>query len=76
LKPKNEGFLKIDVSIKNNVFHFSILNDKEENVEQKEYSGIGTVNIRKRLKLLYPAKHELKIEDRGKSFFVEMKIKL
>lgn len=76
LKPKNDSFLKIDVSVENNIFHFSIVNDKEENRGEREFSGIGTVNIRKRLELLYPGKHELKIEDYGKSFFVEMKINL
>ncbi len=76
LKLKNEGFLKIDISIANNVFYFSIINDKEENVEEKEFGGIGTDNIRKRLELLYPDKHKLKMEDRGQSFWVEMKINL
>jgi len=76
LKPKHDGFLRINVFINNNIFHFSIINDKEENREERKFSGIGTVNIRKRLELLYPGKHELKIEDQGKSFFVEMKINL
>jgi len=76
LKAKHDGFLKIDVSFNNNIFHFSIINDKEENKEERKFSGIGTVNIRKRLELLYPGKHELKIEDRGKIFFVGMKINL
>jgi LytS/YehU family sensor histidine kinase len=76
LKTKGNGFLKIDVSFDNNIFHFKIINDKEEHMREHEFSGIGTVNIRKRLQLLYPGKHELKIEDRGKSFFVEMKLNL
>jgi LytS/YehU family sensor histidine kinase len=76
LKSKNEGFLKIDISIVNNVFYFSIINDKEEDIEKKEFGGIGTANIRKRLELLYPEKHKMKMEDRGKSFYVEMKINL
>ncbi len=76
LKSKNEGFLIIDISIFNNIFCFSIVNDKEENMKEKEFGGIGTANISKRLELLYPDKHELKIEDRGKSFYVAMKINL
>ena len=76
LKRKHDGFLRINVSLGNNIFYFSIINDKEENKREREFSGIGTVNIRKRLELLYPGKHELKIEDRGKSFFVEMKLNL
>ena len=76
LKKKNEGFLIIDISVFDNVFCFSIVNDKEENSEEKQFGGIGTANIRKRLQLLYPDKHELKMEDRGNSFYVEMKINL
>jgi len=76
LKTKDEGFLKIDISIVNNVFHFSIVNDKKENIEEKKFGGIGIVNIRKRLALLYPDNHQLTVEDRGKSFYVEMKINL
>jgi hypothetical protein len=76
LKLKNGGFLKINVSVDNNIFYFSILNDKEENLKVRKFSGIGIVNIRKRLELLYPGKHELTMEDRGTSFYVGMKINL
>lgn len=76
LKSKNEGFLKINISVADNVFYFSVLNDKKEKMRQKEFGGIGQQNVRKRLQLLYPGKHELKIEDRDKSFYVEMMINL
>ncbi|MEO6837347.1 MAG: hypothetical protein ABI185_03100 [Ginsengibacter sp.] len=58
------------------VVEFSIINDKDEKNKQHEFGGIGQVNVRKRLQLLYPQKHELKMEDRGKTFFVEMTINL
>jgi two-component system, LytTR family, sensor kinase len=76
LKSKNERFLKINISVVNNFFYFSILNDKEEKSCSKEFGGIGHLNVRKRLELLYHNKHELRIEDRGKSFYVEMMINL
>jgi len=76
LKSKNDGFLMINISVMDNFFYFSIINDKDAKNTQQEFGGIGQVNVRKRLQLLYPEKHELKIEDRGKSFFVEMKINL
>ncbi len=76
LKSKNEGFLKINISVLNHIFYFSIQNDKEEKYEKKGFGGIGHRNVRKRLQLLYPGKHDLKIEDRGKTFYVAMMINL
>ncbi len=76
LKTKNEGFLKMNISIAGNVFYFSIVNDKQEKDMHKEFGGIGLLNVRKRLELLYPDKHDLKIEDRGKTFYVTLMINL
>src|SRR6185312_5260053 len=66
LKAKNERFLKINISLENHTFYFSIQNDKEDKKMANEFGGIGLLNTRKRLELIYPGKHELKIEDRGK----------
>lgn len=76
LKSKNEGFLKINISFMDNIFYFSIINDKDGKNTTHEFGGIGHANVRKRLQLLYPGRHELKIEDRDKTFFVEMRINL
>jgi LytS/YehU family sensor histidine kinase len=76
LKSKNERFLKISIFIKNDTFYFSILNDKEEKKIANEFGGIGLLNTKKRLELIYPGKHKLKIEDLGKSFHVSMMINL
>lgn len=43
---------------------------------QAAKGGIGLANLRKRLELLYPARHSLGIEDRGNSYFVELEIRL
>lgn len=45
------------------------LAETEDNIEPGN-SGIGLTNLRKRLDLIYPDNHELRIEKRGKSFFV------
>jgi hypothetical protein len=74
LKSKDNAFLKINVSVKSDHFYFSILNDKKEKTVNRKFGGIGLANVKKRLELLYPRKHELKIEDRENSFYVEMRI--
>lgn len=76
LKKKNEGYLKINISVNDNIFYFSIVNDKEEKVNGEEFGGIGIENAKKRLELLYPGKHTLDIEDRGGSFSVKMTVNL
>jgi len=37
-------------------------------------SGIGLENVRKRLALLYPGRHELKIDEQEQVFTVELRI--
>lgn len=77
LRSKNERFLKTNIAIENGIFYFTICNDKDDNKKiSPTVGGIGLLNIRKRLELIYPGKHELKIEDRGKSFYVSMMINL
>ena len=38
--------------------------------------GIGIANVRKRLQLLYPQKHQLKITSADDLFIVDLKLKL
>jgi hypothetical protein len=73
---KEERFLKIDISVKGGIFYFTCINDKSNNIQSSEFGGIGHSNVKKRLELLYPGKHELTIEDRGNTFFVTMTINL
>jgi len=51
----------------------SVARPVEEN--NKEFSGIGLDNVRKRLNLLFPGRHELTIKDTGKEFQVYLEIK-
>lgn len=57
-----------------NTLIFKCINTfKEQSV--KDFGGIGIENIRKRLQLLYPSKHSLKINKDVKTFSVTLEIK-
>jgi two-component system LytT family sensor kinase len=43
-------------------------------MKQAEYSGIGLENVKRRLSLLYPAKHVLTITDTREKFMVKLEI--
>ncbi|RFS24688.1 hypothetical protein DVR12_05665 [Chitinophaga silvatica] len=65
---------KIEVTDK---LRFEIANSKGQGPEQKQgVGGIGLVNTRKRLLLLYPGKHDLQIENKSDSYKVVLTITL
>lgn len=77
LKSMSGGFLKLSAGIFDNIFYFTIINDKEPQPKsEKQDSGIGIQNVCKRLESLYEGRYDLKIENRADSFYVEMKINL
>jgi two-component system, LytTR family, sensor kinase len=69
--------IDIEIRLKNETLYFKIENDylEHENKSLKE-SGIGIENTRKRLELLYPKKHSLKVSKDNKKFLVEVEIQL
>jgi two-component system, LytTR family, sensor kinase len=73
---KNE--IQIDLSKKNDEMKFKIRNNTEGK-QVHEFSndgGIGLNNVKRRLELLYPQKHELNISEAEGWFDVQLKIKM
>tara|TARA_B100000678_G_scaffold153126_1_gene127878 strand:- start:55788 stop:56774 length:987 start_codon:yes stop_codon:yes gene_type:complete len=68
------GFLQVEIKIEEtkHQLHFYIENTCQANETQQ--SGIGIKNIQKRLQLLYPQKHELKILQQEQKFIVDLKL--
>lgn len=72
----NNPFVNICLLIENNTLRFNVENSIDENqtaVPVKE--SIGIFNLRRQLELLFN-NHELKIENRGQTFFAGMFINL
>jgi len=72
-----KNFVKLDLGRSNGFFKFSVENSKEaKQFKTGEHSGIGLKNVKRRLELLYPNKHELEIHQTEELFRVELKIKI
>jgi sensor histidine kinase YesM len=71
-----KSFINIELIVDNACIRFSIENNLGliDNVEKKEYKGIGLDNVKKRLEMTYPDKHEFSIIKNEDTFKVELKI--
>lgn len=69
-----KSFVNIELVVDSPNIKFSIENNKGsiDNVERKEYKGIGLDNVKKRLEMTYPKKHELNIRETDDTFKVEL----
>lgn len=73
-----ENILKIVLTKGSNFFKFYCMNSKDKYVSRNiiEQGGIGIKNVKRRLELLYPDKHELEITDGEKTFEINLKIEI
>jgi LytS/YehU family sensor histidine kinase len=65
--------------MKDKTIFFDVYNSKHirlANDPEKDKSGIGLNNVRQRLQLLYPQKHELVVRETAKDFFIHLTIQL
>ena len=66
-----EGFVHIFLDINDDDIQFSVVNSKESkvpNISRKVKSGgIGLVNVKRRLEILYPNKYKLEIKESPKT---------
>lgn len=71
------NFVKLNMARKNGTITFCIENSKEPgkiNADKRE--GIGLANVRRRLELLYPGRHELEITDADRTYLVKLNLQL
>jgi len=74
-----QGFVHILLQVEAQHVHFYIENSKPDtppSPDKRRSGGIGLVNVRRRLDLLYPGQYELFIEDKPKSYAVNLEIDL
>lgn len=74
-----EAWINMDLRVKNNALKFKISNSKPETAgrdDRPHHVSIGLANVRKRLEILYPSAHNLKIMDEDDVFAVILDIEL
>lgn len=75
----NTSHIKTTLQTQGSTLYFDVQNSvhpKPENDPEKEHSGIGLENVKQRLLLLYPGKHELVIRENAREFFVHLTLQL
>jgi LytS/YehU family sensor histidine kinase len=72
-----KGWIAIDMDLKNAQLHFNVANSIPENPAQKdEVGGIGLKNVIRRIELLYPGRHEIKISTDDNKYSVALTLQL
>jgi two-component system LytT family sensor kinase len=74
IEDQKDARVEIKLTTSGKELSFKIVNTHPENGHSPG-SGVGIENVRSRLELTYPEKHELKVRDENNLFEVEMKIK-
>jgi len=72
-----QAWIRLAIDIDGNILKMTLINAKVPvKDENKPVSGIGISNVRKRLELLYPGKHELTIREEEDVFIVKLTVEL
>jgi two-component system, LytTR family, sensor kinase len=71
-KEKTNSFLHITISVENGSLEYESTNSI--NGHTGKNGGIGLTNVRKRLELLYPQKHELQVLPADREFRIKLKL--
>ncbi len=71
-----KNLVSIEADRVNGEFCFRVSNTVEYNSVKDPVGGIGLKNVKRRLELLYPEKHQLKIDEEKGSFTINLKIKV
>jgi sensor histidine kinase YesM len=75
INSEEDSVIEIHIHIKDTTLELNVFNNKVNVLHEEELaSGLGIVNTKNRLQLVYPDKHTLKIENTVKFFSVHLKL--
>lgn len=74
---KSGNYVRINITVKEDTLHVSVVNTFDDTIsDTTHYGGIGLQNVQRRLQLLYPGEHTLKIEQHNGIYCVNLQLKL
>jgi two-component system LytT family sensor kinase len=77
LGSQGDGYIHLNVKLNDHELHFQVENPILEKEEAWiKHPGVGLDNVKKRLRLLYPGRHQLDLSDREGKFRVELVMRL
>lgn len=74
-----DGYVNINLDVQDDSISLQVSNNKSPQIpsaNKKKSGGIGLANVKKRLNLLYPDDHELKIEDAPNEYKIELALNI
>jgi len=72
---RHKSFVEVVVGIENDALRFTCRNSKAD-VSNRERGGVGLVNVRRRLDLLYPGEYDLHVSDEADTYTVQLTLPL
>jgi LytS/YehU family sensor histidine kinase len=75
-KQLHTPWIDLSITVHGDTMHMELLNGKSAGSPRQRIGGIGIGNVMNRLRLLYPGKHELNIEESDDTFSVNLEIEL
>lgn len=76
---REPSHIKIALEVRQEVLNFDVYNSKHPGRDkdpEKDHGGIGLNNVKQRLELLYPKKHDLVIRESTREYFVHLSLQL
>ncbi|MGK6352468.1 sensor histidine kinase [Parapedobacter sp. DT-150] len=76
---QDKSWIKISLNESEGELYFDVHNSihrKAESDPERRHSGVGLENVKQRLAMLYPGRHELVIRETTQEFFVHLTIRL
>ena len=74
----DDAFVTIELTVEQNAINFRVENNKGvvDETEKGDYKGLGLENVKRRLELIYPQRHQLTILNNDNSFIASLHLQL